>query len=69
MEQIQEQHREFASRTQNHGTQTDYRESETQTLPWAPQVVCRGAAAPEILTLASLSWGKLTLCRRVSQTF
>nr|CAD7453770.1 unnamed protein product [Timema tahoe] len=34
-------------------TQTDYRESETQTIPWAPPHV----GSSEVLTLAMLSWG------------
>ncbi|KAJ9588344.1 hypothetical protein L9F63_018270 [Diploptera punctata] len=42
--------------TQNNATQTDYRESETQTSPWAPPVLCNSTSPPEILTLASLSW-------------
>ncbi|PSN40337.1 hypothetical protein C0J52_17055 [Blattella germanica] len=41
---------------QNRSTQTDYRESETQTLPWAPPISSHSASLPEILTLASLSY-------------
>eukprot|EP00730_Choanoeca_flexa_P000263 TRINITY_DN10121_c0_g1_i1.p1 TRINITY_DN10121_c0_g1~~TRINITY_DN10121_c0_g1_i1.p1 ORF type:complete len:756 (+),score=215.63 TRINITY_DN10121_c0_g1_i1:127-2268(+) len=38
-------------------TQTDYRESETQTDPWTPDYVVRPGSAPEVLTLATLSHG------------
>ncbi|KAK3543485.1 hypothetical protein QTP70_023212 [Hemibagrus guttatus] len=39
--------------------QTDYRESETQTDPYSPEYILHpGAAIPEILTLATFSWGK-----------
>ncbi|XP_060786404.1 cilia- and flagella-associated protein 91-like isoform X2 [Neoarius graeffei] len=40
------------------GVQTDYRDSETQTDPYTPEYVLHpGAAIPEILTLATFSWG------------
>lgn len=40
------------------GVQTDYRDSETQTDPYSPEYILRpGAAIPEILTLATFSWG------------
>ncbi|KAK7168742.1 hypothetical protein R3I93_004903 [Phoxinus phoxinus] len=40
------------------GVQTDYRESETQTDPYTPDHVVRpGTASPELLTLATLTWG------------
>ncbi|XP_039539069.1 cilia- and flagella-associated protein 91 isoform X2 [Pimephales promelas] len=40
------------------GVQTDYRESETQTDPYSPDYVVRpGTASPELLTLATLTWG------------
>lgn len=43
----------------NVGVQTDYRESETQTDPYTPDYVLRpGTAPPELLTLATLTWGK-----------
>ena len=58
MEQAEE-YKELPYRTQTHGTQTDYRDSETQTSPWAPPVLCNRGTSPEILTLASLSWGKV----------
>ncbi|XP_021931514.1 cilia- and flagella-associated protein 91-like isoform X2 [Zootermopsis nevadensis] len=41
---------------QNRSTQTDYRESETQTTPWAPPVFTHCTSTPEVLTLANLSW-------------
>lgn len=37
--------------------QTDYRETETQTVPWAPPYSVVGRKTPEILSLACLSWG------------
>uniref|UniRef100_A0A8C1B0L6 Cilia- and flagella-associated protein 91 n=1 Tax=Cyprinus carpio carpio TaxID=630221 RepID=A0A8C1B0L6_CYPCA len=41
------------------GVQTDYRESETQTDPFTPDyAVCPGTAPPELLTLATLTWGR-----------
>ena len=38
-------------------TQTDYRESEAQTDPYSPEYVVRPGSQPELLTLASLSYG------------
>lgn len=38
--------------------QTDYRESETQTDPYSPEYVVRPGSQPEVLTLATLSYGK-----------
>lgn len=38
--------------------QTDYRDSEAQTDPYAPDHVVRPGSQPELLTLASLSYGK-----------
>ncbi|KAK9969690.1 hypothetical protein ABG768_027842 [Culter alburnus] len=41
------------------GVQTDYRESDTQTDPYTPDHVVRpGTASPELLTLATLTWGR-----------
>uniref|UniRef100_A0A672TFX9 Cilia- and flagella-associated protein 91 n=1 Tax=Sinocyclocheilus grahami TaxID=75366 RepID=A0A672TFX9_SINGR len=41
------------------GVQTDYRESETQTDPFTPEYAVRpGTAPPELLTLATLTWGR-----------
>jgi hypothetical protein len=48
---------EYAPRIQNRSTQTDYRESETQTTPWAPPMFTHCTPTPEVLTLGSLSWG------------
>jgi hypothetical protein len=48
---------EYAPRIQNHSTQTDYRDSETQTTPWAPPVFTRCTPTPEVLTLINVSWG------------
>jgi hypothetical protein len=52
------------------GTQSEYRESEAQTLPWSPgyvppaagsrggtRLAATGAAGPELLALADLKWG------------
>jgi hypothetical protein len=52
-----EQILEPAPRIQNRSTQTDYRESESQTAPWAPPVFTHCSSTPEVLTLANLSWG------------
>ena len=38
-------------------TQTDYRDSEAQTDPYTPEYVVRPGSQPELLTLATLSWG------------
>lgn len=37
--------------------QTDYRDSETQTDPYTPEYVIRPGSQPELLTLATLSYG------------
>jgi len=42
-------------------TQTDYRESDTQTDPYSPEYVVRPGTKPELLTLALLSIGSLLL--------
>jgi hypothetical protein len=47
-----------APRAHSHSTQTDYRESETQTTPWAPPTFAHCTPTPEVLTLANLSWGE-----------
>lgn len=39
-------------------TQTDYRDSEAQTDPYTPEYVVRPGSQPELLTLATLSFGK-----------
>ncbi|KAI4501230.1 hypothetical protein M0802_003603 [Mischocyttarus mexicanus] len=41
----------------NTGTQTDYRESETQTVPWEPPYKIHPGHNPEVLTVAHLTWG------------
>ena len=41
--------------------QTDYRDSETQTDPYAPEFVTRPGSQPELLTLATLSYGRKCL--------
>ncbi|KAJ3591863.1 hypothetical protein NHX12_006994 [Muraenolepis orangiensis] len=41
------------------GVQTDYRDGECQTDPYSPEYVVRpGTPQPELLTLASLTWGR-----------
>lgn len=40
------------------GTQSDYRESDTQTDPWTAPYTLRPGSAPEVLTLQSLSYGE-----------
>lgn len=37
--------------------QTDYRDSEAQTDPYTPEYVVRPGSQPELLTLATLSYG------------
>ncbi len=39
-------------------TQTDFRDSEAQTDPYTPEYVVRPGSQPELLTLATLSYGK-----------
>lgn len=43
--------------TRNAYVQTDYRENETQTDPYTPEYVFRPRSQPELLTLATLSYG------------
>ena len=38
--------------------QTDYRDSEAQTDPYTPEYVVNPGSQPELLTLASLMYGK-----------
>ncbi|XP_005038560.1 PREDICTED: protein MAATS1 [Ficedula albicollis] len=40
------------------GTQTDYRDGEAQTDPYSPEYIVRSGSVPEILTLATLTWGR-----------
>ena len=37
--------------------QTDYRDADVQTDPYTPEYVVHPGSQPEILTLATLSWG------------
>lgn len=39
-------------------TQTDYRDSEAQTDPYTPEYVVKPGEQPELLTLATLSYGE-----------
>ena len=41
-------------------TQTDYRDSDTQTDPYSPEYIVRPGTRPELLTLALLSFGSVT---------
>ncbi|XP_040340535.1 cilia- and flagella-associated protein 91 isoform X4 [Herpailurus yagouaroundi] len=40
------------------GTQTDYRDAEVQTDPYSPEYVVCQESIPELLTLATLTWGR-----------
>ncbi|NXD54191.1 CFA91 protein, partial [Corvus moneduloides] len=40
------------------GTQTDYRDGEAQTDPYSPEYIVHSGSVPEILTLATLTWGR-----------
>ncbi|XP_021065557.1 cilia- and flagella-associated protein 91 [Mus pahari] len=40
------------------GTQTDYRDADVQTDPYSPEYVVCQDTIPELLTLASLTWGR-----------
>ncbi|NXD71325.1 CFA91 protein, partial [Eolophus roseicapillus] len=40
------------------GTQTDYRDGEAQTDPYSPEYVVASGSVPELLTLATLTWGR-----------
>ncbi|XP_012585256.1 PREDICTED: protein MAATS1 [Condylura cristata] len=40
------------------GTQTDYRDAEAQTDPYSPEYVICQDSIPELLTLATLTWGR-----------
>lgn len=48
--------------TRNIEIQTDYRDSEAQTDPYTPEYVVRPGSAPELLTLATLTHGKWSIC-------
>jgi len=43
--------------TKTVGTQSEFRESETQTDPFTPDYAVRPGSAPELVTLATLTWG------------
>lgn len=45
---------------QSRAVQTDYRESEAQTQPWAPPFVTH-SDTPEVLYLDRLTWGELKI--------
>ncbi|XP_017374417.1 cilia- and flagella-associated protein 91 [Cebus imitator] len=40
------------------GTQTDYRDADVQTDPYSPEYVVYQDSIPELLTLATLTWGR-----------
>nr|XP_056704341.1 cilia- and flagella-associated protein 91 [Euleptes europaea] len=44
--------------SQTVGTQTDYRDNEAQTDPYSPEYVVSSGSIPELLTLATLTWGR-----------
>ena len=46
--------------------QTDYRDSEAQTDPYTPEYVVRPGSQPELLTLATLSYGTFILWKQRS---
>ncbi|XP_051471204.1 cilia- and flagella-associated protein 91 [Apus apus] len=48
----------FGPKSRTLGTQTDYRDGETQTDPYSPEYVISGGSIPELLTLATLTWGR-----------
>ncbi|KAM6292235.1 cilia- and flagella-associated protein 91 isoform 2-T2 [Porphyrio hochstetteri] len=48
----------FGPKLRTLGTQTDYRDGETQTDPFSPDYVVPSGSVPELLTLATLTWGR-----------
>ncbi|XP_061221429.1 cilia- and flagella-associated protein 91 isoform X2 [Neopsephotus bourkii] len=48
----------FSPRLRTLGTQTDYRDGEAQTDPYSPEYVVPSGSVPELLTLATLTWGR-----------
>ncbi|XP_010173412.2 cilia- and flagella-associated protein 91, partial [Antrostomus carolinensis] len=48
----------FGPKSRTLGTQTDYRDGETQTDPYSPAYVIPSGSVPELLTLATLTWGR-----------
>uniref|UniRef100_A0A8C5TGJ7 Cilia- and flagella-associated protein 91 n=1 Tax=Malurus cyaneus samueli TaxID=2593467 RepID=A0A8C5TGJ7_9PASS len=65
---ISEMYTKCWEHTQNHlvfeamfrtlGIQTDYRDGEAQTDPYSPEYIVRSGSVPEILALATLTWGR-----------
>lgn len=49
----------FSPKLRTLGTQTDYRDGEAQTDPYSPEYVVPSGSVPELLTLATLTWGEL----------
>lgn len=49
----------FGPKLRTLGTQTDYRDGEAQTDPYSPEYVVPSGSVPELLTLATLTWGEL----------
>lgn len=39
-------------------TQTDFRDGEAQTDPYSPEYIVPSGSIPELLTLATLTWGE-----------
>uniref|UniRef100_A0A8C2U3F9 Cilia- and flagella-associated protein 91 n=1 Tax=Coturnix japonica TaxID=93934 RepID=A0A8C2U3F9_COTJA len=48
----------FGPKIRTFGTQTDYRDGEAQTDPYSPEYVVRSGSVPELLMLATLTWGR-----------
>ncbi|KAM6099187.1 cilia- and flagella-associated protein 91 isoform 2-T3 [Theristicus caerulescens] len=48
----------FGPKLRTLGTQTDYRDGEAQTDPYSPEYVVASGSVPELLTLATLTWGR-----------
>ncbi|KAK4832750.1 hypothetical protein QYF61_025279 [Mycteria americana] len=48
----------FGPKLRTLGTQTDYRDGEAQTDPCSPEYVVPSGSVPELLTLATLTWGR-----------
>ncbi|KAM6416718.1 cilia- and flagella-associated protein 91 isoform 2-T2 [Pluvialis apricaria] len=48
----------FGPKLRTLGTQTDYRDGEAQTDPYSPEYIVPSGSVPELLTLATLTWGR-----------
>ncbi|OXB68909.1 hypothetical protein ASZ78_005346, partial [Callipepla squamata] len=48
----------FGPKIRTFGTQTDYRDGEAQTDPYSPEYVVPSGSVPELLMLATLTWGR-----------